>query len=225
MTNEISPDGRGNDESKIKDKGLLVIGLVHLVLCIVSLAVSSYLPLPMWQLSLIFACSLIVCVLIYCLARRKKPRILVRSATRLPLDIVPFVLSMFVLVLGLDKYGVTDLVRNFLDGSGTIFRYGIASFLAANVLNNIPMSVLFSPVVAGIETAQAQAEALYASVIGSNLGAFFTPIGALAGIMWSAMLKKYGVRLTFAQFVKYGSAIAIPALLMALLGLWILFLI
>ena len=206
----------------IKDRGLLVIGLLHLILCILSLAVSAYLPIPMWLLTLAFAGSLLISSLVYHIVRRKKPSILLKAAMRLPFDIIPFVLSMFVLVLALDKFGVTDLIRGFLDGSGTALRYGAASFLSANVLNNIPMSVLFSPVVAGIESAAAQTEALYATVIGSNLGAFFTPIGALAGIMWSAMLKKYGVRLTFPQFIRYGAAVAIPSLAAAILGVLIL---
>lgn len=218
MTNELSAVG---EEGTTLDRGFLVIGLVHLGLCIVSLAVSSYLPIPMWLLTLIFAVSLLLSVLVYQLFARKPSRILLRSFGRLPYDIIPFVLSMFILVLALDRYGVTDLIREFLSGGGTAFRYGFASFLSANVLNNIPMSVLFSPVVGGITDTATRTAALYATVIGSNLGAFFTPIGALAGIMWSAMLKKYGVRLSFIDFVRYGAAIALPSLVMALLGLLI----
>ncbi|MBO5269169.1 MAG: hypothetical protein J6B77_00180 [Clostridia bacterium] len=217
MTNDAL-DAGGGEESTIKDKGLLVIGLIHLSLCILSLAVSSYLPLPMWLLCLAFALILILCVSVYHAVRRKKPRILIRSMGRLPYDIVPFVLSMFILVLALDRYGVTTVIRDFLAGDGAAIRYGVASFLSANVVNNIPMSVLYSPIIEGIADAAVRSDALYATVIGSNLGAFFTPIGALAGIMWSAMLKKYGVRLTFAQFVRYGAAIALPALALAILG-------
>ena len=222
MLQEISAPSEDGGEGKIREKALLVIGLVHLGLCIVSLAISSYLPLPMWLLCLAFAVSLVVSVLIYHAVRRRSPRILLRSFARLPYDIVPFVLSMFVLVLGLDKYGVTEMIRGALEGEGTVIRYGVTSFLASNALNNIPMSVLFSPVVGGIADAAVRTDALYATVIGSNLGAFFTPIGALAGIMWSAMLKKYGIRLTFTQFIRYGAMIAIPSLLLALLGLMIL---
>lgn len=216
MTDALSAD---RVEDSIPDKGLLAIGLVHLGLCIVSLALSSYLPIPIWMLSLLFAVSLLISAAVYHLCRRKRPRILLRSFGRLPFDIIPFVLSMFVIVLALDKYGVTDMIRGLLDGEGTVFRYGFASFLSANILNNIPMSVLFSPVVSGIADAAIRTDALYATVIGSNLGAFFTPIGALAGIMWSAMLKKYGVRLSFIDFVRYGAAIALPAITAALLGL------
>ncbi|MBR2908483.1 MAG: hypothetical protein IKC26_10775 [Clostridia bacterium] len=217
MTNEIS----ATEEETTLDKGFLAIGLVHLGLCIVLLTLSSYLPIPMWLLTLIFAISLLFSVFVYQLIKRKRSNILLRSFGRLPYDIVPFVLSMFVLVLALDKYGVTGVIRDLLSGEGTVFRYGFASFLSANVLNNIPMSVLFSPVVRGIADAGARTTALYATVIGSNLGAFFTPIGALAGIMWSAMLKKYSVRLSFLDFIRYGAAIAIPSLVMALLGVLI----
>ena len=112
--------------------------------------------------------------------------------------------------------GATDALAGFLAGRGEIFRYGAASLLAANLVNNIPMSVLFSSVTAA---SSAGAGALYAAVIGSNIGAFLTPVGALAGIMWMAMLKEQGVKLSFGRFVLYGATVAIPAALAALVGL------
>ncbi|MBQ9778864.1 MAG: hypothetical protein IJW22_08080, partial [Clostridia bacterium] len=118
--------------------------------------------------------------------------------------------------------GVSAMLSSFLlGGSGEILKTGIASFLAANLVNNIPMSVLFSTVVVpagGI----ASLPALYAAVVGSNVGAFFTPMGALAGIMWMALLRQYHVQLSFGKFVLYGAAISIPTLLASLLGLVIM---
>ncbi|MBQ1226367.1 MAG: hypothetical protein IIX75_04685, partial [Clostridia bacterium] len=87
-------------------------------------------------------------------------------------------------------------------------------------INNIPMSVLFSSVTETLEGAQ-RLYALYASVAGSNLGAFLTPVGALAGIMWTAMLKKYGEKLSFARFICYGLIIALPSMIAAIIGLCI----
>ena len=78
------------------------------------------------------------------------------------------------------------------------------------------MSVLFSSVVTA---GGASRGALLAAVIGSNVGAFLTPMGALAGIMWMAMLKDQGVKLSFAKFALLGVAISVPTLLAALLGL------
>jgi len=65
------------------------------------------------------------------------------------------------------------------------------------------------------------------TAIGSNLGANLTPIGALAGIMWMTILAGKEVRITFAEFVKYGllvtpaSLLACLAVLALQLGVWI----
>ena len=59
-------------------------------------------------------------------------------------------------------------------------------------------------------------QAIYATIIGSNIGAFLTPVGALAGIMFQSLLSKYGVKFTFKDFVKYGSIISVPVIATAL---------
>ena len=81
-------------------------------------------------------------------------------------------------------------------------------------MNNIPMSVLFStlPQMSQLENLKA----IYASIIGSNIGAFLTPLGALAGIMFTNLLSKYNVKYSFIDFIKYGTIISIPTLLIAL---------
>ena len=61
--------------------------------------------------------------------------------------------------------------------------------------------------------------AVYASIIGSNIGAFLTPIGALAGIMFSNLLNKYEVKFTFLDFIKYGAIISVPVISAALIVL------
>ena len=64
---------------------------------------------------------------------------------------------------------------------------------------------------------------VYATVIGSNLGAFLTPLGALAGIMWSSLLNRAGVSFSFKKFTLYGVILVIPSLAAALLGLYLRF--
>ena len=43
--------------------------------------------------------------------------------------------------------------------------------------------------------------ATYATVIGSNLGAFISPVGALPGIMWIGILKKHEIKFSFIDFI------------------------
>lgn len=66
-------------------------------------------------------------------------------------------------------------------------------------------------------------QGIYAATIGSNIGAFFTPVGALAGIMWASILKRFNVDLSFKKFILYGIVISIPTLLAALFGLILVF--
>jgi arsenical pump membrane protein len=70
------------------------------------------------------------------------------------------------------------------------------------------MSVFFEGVIAGQSL-----PALYGAIIGSNVGAFITPVGALAGIMWTKILADYDVKLPFLKFVAYGSCVALPTIL------------
>lgn len=48
---------------------------------------------------------------------------------------------------------------------------------------------------------------LFSIIIGSNLGANFTLIGALAGIMWNSLLQQRGVEMNYLKFLKYGSMV------------------
>ena len=109
------------------------------------------------------------------------------------------------MILALQEQGVTSSIGNLLGKDSSIIKYGITSFLSANLINNIPMSVLFCPIMETLSGSSSQIGAVYATIVGSNLGALLTPIGALAGIMWSSMLKKHEVKLSYGSFIKYGT--------------------
>ena len=206
----------------IKDKINLIIGVVLLGVCTVMLAVGSYVGVEMWIVSLSAAVCLFVAIGISSLARKQKPIELVKCLKRAPWQLIPFVLSMFVLIIGLAQNGVTEGLAKVLgEGEATVFKYGYSSFLVANVINNIPMSVLFSSIIESV-SAEFAMPAVYAAIIGSNVGAFLTPIGALAGIMWSSILKEHGLKFGYTSFLKIGVSVAIPAISAALVILWAL---
>ncbi len=211
-----------NDEVKIDDNLSLFLGLFHLLFCIIMLAVSSYINIDMWIICLTSACSLIIIELIIMIIRKSKDNKLLNSIKRLPYELIPFVLSMFILVGTLQVQGITDYIRKLLGENNSIFVYGISSFFVCNLINNIPMSVLYStlPMMnSNIENLKA----IYATIIGSNIGAFLTPIGALAGIMFTSLLKKQNIEYKFKDFVKYGTIISIPTLLVSLIFLMFMF--
>ncbi|MBR2352870.1 MAG: hypothetical protein IKA76_00005, partial [Clostridia bacterium] len=191
------------------DQPLMWLSLGHLIGCVILLALSQTIGFDMWLIALGMGLSCLVCSGLCLLLRRKKLSPVGEAIKRMPFEIIPFVIGMFILVLALELCGVTERIGVALAGDDGAFSYGVLSFLASNVLNNIPMSVLFSQILGVCENMSQ----IFATIIGSNLGAFLTPVGALAGIMWFNLLKQHGVKLSVVRFVLYGLAIGIPSLL------------
>ena len=218
-----APLGEEVESVQIKDKFLLIAGLIALGGCTILLAISNYIGLEMYLITLIFAFVLIAIVLVYKALKRARPSELQTTLRRLPWDLIPFIISMFVIVLALDKHGVTQYLGAFFSDSLPILKYGLSSFFMSNFINNIPMSVLFSSVTSYASDTIAL-PAVYASIIGSNLGAFLTPIGALAGMMWMGLLKSHEVKITFLRYLKLGVLPSLIALGAALFGLFIVLL-
>ncbi|MEM3342121.1 MAG: ArsB/NhaD family transporter [Thermoplasmata archaeon] len=219
----------------ITDKAGAVYGLLILVLCIIFLALGPYLGIPMWIIAMAFGLCLLIILIIrdsamklLRAALKKKisehgESVLGNALVRMPWTVVPFVLSLFITVQALKFYGVADALGGWFNrvcGSSSvryIFIYGISSTLAANVLNNIPMTVGFAAVLSNTPNEYLLPASL-ATVIGSNLGANLTPIGALAGIMWMSILKSKDVDLSFTEFIKYGLMVT-PLSLLSCIGI------
>ncbi len=193
-----------NEPAAIKDKPMCILGCVMLIICTLGLALSGFIGVEMWIECLICLGLLIVIALIICAARRNKPSIVGRTLLRLPYPLIPFVLSMFIIALALDKTGITCYIANAFS-SHELVLYGISSFFASNLVNNIPMSIIFSSM---ITAGNAGTGAVFASIIGSNLGAILTPIGAMAGIMFSSICKKHGEKISVLKFIGYGACVS-----------------
>ena len=209
------------DVVKIESKADLIIGLVHLAVCLIFLIISPYIGLDMWLISLICASSLLVFIIITRLVKKKEWHFLTNSLKRLPYQLIPFVLSMSIIVISLNVQGIADKIGELLSHVSPILGYGASSFLMANMVNNIPMSILYADIPVALEGVEYY-QAIYATIIGSNIGAFLTPVGALAGIMFENLLTKYDVKYTFKQFVKYGVIISVPVIATALVMLLVM---
>lgn len=209
------PIAPAEGRAKLENRFHVYTALSHLVVCIVLMSISLYIDIPMWLISLCACLSLLTCSLLYSAIKRAKPLMIKRTVRRAPWDVIPFVISMFVIVLAFEKSGITEKLSAFLARSSAVFTFGGASFLSANLINNIPMSVLFSSICGGV-SGEAQIQALYASIAGSNIGAFLTPIGAIAGIMWMSLLKIQRVEFGYTDFIKYGAMVSVPTMLTAI---------
>ena len=207
-------------EARVEDKPALIVGVIHLLICLIFLIISSYLNLEMWLISAICAGSLLLFMLIYSIFKKANWVVVGGSLKRLPYPLIPFFLSMFVIVVALNSQGITSTIASWFGNQNTIWIYGYTSFLTCNLINNIPMSILYSTLCQSLETTNYLA-GIYASIVGSNIGAFLTPLGALAGIMFVGLVNKYEIKFRFIDFIKYGVVIAIPTISIALLMLFV----
>ena len=208
----------------IKHKTLSIVSIIHLISCTTLLAISNYVHLQMWIVTLAFALSLTIVLGVYTIISHDIKTI-THVYKRLPYTLCFFVLSMYIIVLSLDYHGITTSVANFIDKVAstrlsTTLIYGFASTISDNLINNIPMSLGFASILNNATVNQPLA--IFASIIGSNIGAYLTPIGALAGIMWMRILKEEKVNFNFFTFVKYSLFLCFPTLIAALIGLLIL---
>lgn len=207
-----------HDDFKIESKFDLIVGTVHLGVCLILLILSSYIHIEMWLVSLCCAASLLVICIVTRLITRKHWNYVTRPLSRLPYQLIPFFLSMFVVVVAINHQGISMKIAEFFGDKNVIYIYGSTSFFMSNIINNIPMSILYSSLPVNLSPLGYK-QAIFASIIGSNIGAFLTPVGALAGIMFSSLVNEHEVKFSFLDFIKYGAIIAIPTISVALLML------
>lgn len=212
------------DEAHVKDKVILGVGLSLLISTIILMAISSYINIPIYLVSIVAAIILVIFLLFYGIKTKESFKVLWRSFKRLPYSLIVFLLSMFVMALAFKENGISERIAGLLNNNFPILSYGLSSFLMANLMNNLPMSILYSSII-NFANQSLILKATYASIIGSNIGAYLTPLGALAGIMWMNILKEHQINFSFVKFTMYGFIVAIPTILASLLGLYLVMLI
>jgi len=143
-----------------------------------------------------------------------------------PWQIVVFSLGMYLVVYGLHNAGLTDILTKLLNELAShglwaaTFGTGLAAALLSSVMNNMP-SVLIGAlsIQASEATGLIQQAMVYANVIGSDLGPKITPIGSLATLLWLHVLAQKDIRITWGYYLKVGSILTLPILLVTLAAL------
>jgi len=208
------------EDVKLKNKPLCLVAGGHLIVTIVLLAISNYVKLDMWSTCFVFALSLLIIFFVYAL-KNKNYTYLKSGLKRVPYNLIPFILSMFTIIMALDSYDVFDYIYDGLNklSNETLqpIVYLITSTISCNIVNNIPMSLAYGSILSNT----VNVKLVYATIIGSNLGALFTPVGALAGIMWVRMLKENDVKYSFLDFMKNGSVITLFLVIATSIGILI----
>ena len=138
----------------------------------------------------------------------------------MPWKIIPFAIGSFIMVEDLSASGWLSIFAIGLSKiSSDLFKatlgMGFLSSLTSNLVNNQPMTILFTRILSDssfVTTEVVRKGMMFALIMGSNFGANFTFIGALAGLMWTKICADKGVKITLKEFAKYG-IIIMPVLI------------
>jgi arsenical pump membrane protein len=128
-----------------------------------------------------------------------------------------FVFALGVVVLAVRRQGLGAVVDTLVPGgTGLLTLLAVAALAAvlANLVNNLPATLVLVPAVAG------RPGVLLAVLLGVNIGPNLTYVGSLATLLWRRILHAHDARPRTGEFLALG-ALTVPAcLLVAVLALW-----
>jgi arsenical pump membrane protein len=146
---------------------------------------------------------------------RTTPRALVRAASP---GFLLFVLALGVLVALLLSLGLDAVVDALLPhGDGLLALLGVAAVAAllANLLNNLPATLILLPVLADRGLGPA-----LAVLIGVNVGPNLTWTGSLATLLWKRVLRGSGEEPQWPEFRRLGLLTVPAGMVLATTALW-----
>ncbi|MCT7529990.1 arsenic transporter [Aliarcobacter cryaerophilus] len=202
-------------KSVIKNMKLFYFSWVFLafLLCAYFLGDAYDLPISIFALG-----GATIFLIIATISKSVEPIKIIKEA---PWQVVWFSIGLYIVVYGLKNAGLTDYLAIILKDLSlrgeTIAVLGtgfIAAFLSA-IMNNMPTIMIMDIALNDIQN-QAM---IYANIVGCNLGPKMTPFGSLATLLWLHVLAKKGVKISFAQYSKFGLIITPPVLFIVLLSL------
>jgi arsenical pump membrane protein len=145
---------------------------------------------------------------------------------------VVFMVSIFLVVQGLQHAGLTDFLAQafvktvFLPKVFSVLLPSLIVTVGASFMNNWPMTILG---LLSIKQAAATASMgtrrltslIFSNIIGNNLGPHFFPLGSLAILMWLETMRRKGVTISLRDYLKVGSVLSIVQVVIASVVLWL----
>jgi arsenical pump membrane protein len=132
--------------------------------------------------------------------------------------VLPLVAGLFILVEALDKTGLISAITSVLRDEKAAPLTWIASVsgalvaLASNLMNNLPVGLMAGSAVQGADVPDQVTRAV---LIGVDLGPNLSVTGSLATILWLTALRREGQAIGGFAFLKLGTLVMPPALLLA----------
>jgi arsenical pump membrane protein len=136
--------------------------------------------------------------------------------------VVPLVAGLFVLVEAVEMTGLLRTLTESLQQAAnysvkeTAWGTGLIVALASNLMNNLPVGLLAGSAVSAAHVPEAVSSAI---LIGVDLGPNLSVTGSLATILWLVALRREGMEVSAWRFLKLGTVVMPPALILSLAAL------
>lgn len=232
MNITLALEETSNLDKVIKDKKYTFLSSAFFVVFFLTVALGDALGIELWKAISIFSAIYLLLNLAFSdvLSTRDEVVIeigrfdynltfLVDTIRRVPWKMLPMVVTFFVFVHIFTTFGLTKYLATFFNFSnelvGTIATSFISAF-AANVMINQPMTIFFAQMLYDKPLNYAMS-----LVLGSNIGGNITLIGALAGVMWSRILKYYNIEMNTKKFTRETLFVATLVLLFSSLAIYV----
>ncbi|HYW76916.1 MAG TPA: arsenical efflux pump membrane protein ArsB [Gammaproteobacteria bacterium] len=212
-------------DSAIRDPLAFKAGFLVLAIALAAYFLTSRLHIP---ISLITGVAALTLLGIGVRPTERKSAVSLKKVLHdTPWQIVAFSLGMYVVVFGLRNAGLVDYYSHavqWLAGHGLFAAtLGIGSLTAllSAAVNNLPAVLIGS---LGIHQAPRltpliREAAVYANIVGSDLGPKLTPIGSLATLLWLHLLARRGESISWGRYLRWGFTFTPPILLATLTAL------
>jgi arsenical pump membrane protein len=210
---------------------LLKITLVTLIAIDIGYVLTSFGRFPV---SLVICGGSIFLVMVYWVTLKRNISVnaekkgLIGLARDINWDIVLFMLSIFIVVQGLETAGVTDLLASALVATSKlpsalgVFTPSMVVTVGASFMNNWPMTILgLLSIHQSAVTGPALTTLVFSNIIGNNLGPHFFPLGSLAILMWLEIIRRKGVNISLKEYLKVGATLSIAQVAIASMILWV----
>jgi Na+/H+ antiporter NhaD/arsenite permease-like protein len=192
-----------NPSEAVKDRGLLRVSLVSLLLAVSFLVVHTFLGVSAALATLLPA----FLILVYESSRSNEVQ---HVLARIDWQIFFFFGGLFILVAALGKTGVLSMLGSeMIQISGGNLALSVTlvlwvTALISQLVDNVPLATVFIPVIAAMASTSGVpvAPLAWALAVGTGIGGMATPLGTASNLVALNILNKPKQRLSFARFAK-----------------------
>lgn len=169
-----------------------------------------------WDLGLPTAIAGVSTAIFISIAGRKNPITFIRHISW---SVIPLVAGLFILVEAVQQTGIISILSQKLSEAAnastetTTWSSSLIIAFGSNLINNLPAGLIAGTTLSDIHLPEMVRSGI---LIGVDLGPNLSITGSLATILWLKELRRNGYYMSAWDFLKLGTVIMIPALLLAL---------